>query len=168
MQHTTVECKRCAFVKRDRQRCKRNTCKYADMCWQHTRITKGLEVKRSTVPGAGLGLFTTRDIPRTRRGVDVGIYKGNDISKTEYDASDGQYGIQINPTTVRDARSTQSSIMRYANMCRVSDRPHCTQNNARYVHDRRGQHTIKIRTLPNTPVRAGSEIFVSYGRDYWR
>jgi hypothetical protein len=54
---TTLDCKQCIFIKGNGQRCKRRTCVRKDYCWQHLRSQKGVDVRPSTLPGAGLGLF---------------------------------------------------------------------------------------------------------------
>ena len=56
-----LECHQCSFVKNGNQRCKRNTCKMLPFCWQHAQIVLGVKVAPSTIPGAGNGLFATRE-----------------------------------------------------------------------------------------------------------
>ena len=58
-------CPLCKGTTKDNQPCKRKTCKFAPMCFQHTSV----EVKPSNI--AGRGLFAKRDI---RTGEIVGDY----------------------------------------------------------------------------------------------
>ena len=57
----TLKCQQCSFVKHDNHRCKRNTCKMLPYCWQHAQVALGVKIAPSTIPGAGSGLFATKE-----------------------------------------------------------------------------------------------------------
>ena len=160
-----TECDRCNATTRSGARCKQRTCKYAMMCWQHTKQLLHLGVRDSAIPAAGQGLFTYVDIPVNRV---ICSYDGENISRAAYSANRSEYGVHIPGGRVIDGASTQSSIGRYANNCRPADRAagHCRGNNAKFsISTRAGVSTINIKSTKRIP--AGGEIFVAYGSGYW-
>lgn len=166
---STRECVQCSAYTNSGLRCKRSTCKYPDMCWQHTRQIKRLSIGPSNIRGAGDGLFTMRSIPI---GGAITEYGGVDVDADEFGRDDYQshYGIKLNRHIVRDGKSTQSGLGRYANTCRAANvrANECTGNNARYSIDQRGDKIVTIKNMRNARIPAGSEIFVNYGREFWR
>lgn len=148
---------RCAAITKSGQRCKRNTLR-GIYCWSHLKEKKGLRIKTSNIPDAGLGLFTTVD---RRKGEDIAPYTG-DIVVNPPDNWGGDYVLQVkkNPPTFIDGRRTNTGEGRYANALRDGRR-----NNAQLILDRR-RNAGKVRAVNN--IRAGNEITVAYGRDYWR
>ena len=55
-------CDQCTATKKNGDRCKRKTCKWSPFCHQH----KLVDVKQSTIPNAGDGVFAKNDIkPKT-------------------------------------------------------------------------------------------------------
>lgn len=57
----TLECHQCAFIKLDGNRCKRRTCKALPYCYQHSSSVLGVKIGPSTIPGAGSGLYATKE-----------------------------------------------------------------------------------------------------------
>lgn len=45
-------------------RCKNRVCFGSPVCWLHNSIKYDVEIKDSTIPGAGNGLFATRRLPK--------------------------------------------------------------------------------------------------------
>lgn len=156
------ECIRCQAIKKDGNQCTRNTCKYSTMCFQHTKINKGLVVKQSNIPDSGFGLYTTKRIPAKKI---IAQYGGEVIPTNQY--QDSGYGVYLNQNQIIDAKSTQSGIARYANMCRAENKRQgqCNGNNAKLSHNRRN-NTVNLKSTKVIP--AGKEIFNSYGRSYFR
>jgi hypothetical protein len=161
---TTWDCKRCTATAKSGRRCKRRTCKYADMCFQHTEQKKGLKIKKSTIPRAGMGLFTTKPIGANAR---IAKYGGPLVPRAQFEAADSKYGLTVTNALVMDGSSTQSGLGRWANDCRRTNRENkeCKDNNARLVvaNDRTASLKAGRRPIP-----AGSEIMVAYGANYWR
>lgn len=123
-----------------------------------------LEVKKSTIPGAGKGLFTKRDIKKGERIVE---YLGEVITEAELDKRAEKdiygYAFYINKKRCIDAYYTPEAIARYANDAKGLTRIKGVNNNACYdIWKNRGW----IKAEKN--IKAGSEIFVSYGADYWK
>ena len=121
---------------------------------------KHLVVKKSTIPGAGKGLFTTVDIPKDSRIVE---YKGRITTwkEVEWD-SENKYIYTINPKHVIDASRTLKALARYANDAKGLTKLKGINNNCIYVNDGLKAYIESVKDIP-----AGSEIFVAYGKEYW-
>ena len=157
------ECVRCKANKKDGTQCKRKTCKISDYCYQHLKIEKQLQVKKSAIQGSGQGLYTTKKI---KKGEKVVEYGGNFKTKARYEATDSGYGIQFNKNLVLDGNSTQHGNGRYANDCRSKNKKkkECKGNNSRFSTNTslRTASPKATKTIP-----ANTEVFVNYGNDYW-
>lgn len=161
---STKSCVRCEAVKPNGERCRKTTCKYARMCWLHTRQKKGLAVRKSRIYGAGDGLFATRVIPK---GSLIDEYKGEQITPSEYKKRDTNYGLQLNKNVVIDGRDTQANLARYANDCRSKNikKKECKGSNAKFAIDNKRQRaSLRARRK----IKNGEEIYVSYSASYWR
>ena len=138
------------------------------VCWAHLRRDFGLRVQKSTIPGAGRGLFAyARDgLPQ-----DFNIpYTGDLIELTPQQAG-GPYVLQLRKTAGIDAARTNCSVARWVNDPRggvdANGRP--LKENCKFViHTQRdsSQRVGAVRTL--RPVERGEELLVKYGQDYWR
>lgn len=121
---------------------------------------KHLVVKKSTIPGAGKGLFTKVDIPKDSRIVE---YKGRITiwKEVEWD-SHNKYIYTINPKHVIDASRTLKALARYANDAKGLTKLKGVNNNCVYVNDGLRAYIESVKDIP-----AGSEILVAYGKEYW-
>lgn len=122
---------------------------------------KYLRVKRSVIPNAGKGLFTTKPIPRGTRIVE---YKGKITTWKEVDhkAGTNPYIFYVKRNHVIDARSYKKAKARFANDARGLKRIKGIVNNASYIED---GLRVFIEAKRNIP--AGAEILVDYGKEYW-
>ncbi len=122
-----------------------------------------LKVKKSTLPGAGKGLFTLNDI---KKGQIVCEYEGERISWDQAiernDKNKGGYVYFINKNNCIDAYHYKDTFGRYANDAAGVGRISGFRNNSTYDVVK---NKVYIRATRN--ITAGSEIFVSYGRGYW-
>lgn len=123
-----------------------------------------LVVKKSTLPKAGKGLFTKRDIKKGERIVE---YLGEIITEAELDrrAENDIYGyaFYISKKKCIDAYYTPEALARYANDAKGIVRIEGIKNNCCYeIWKNRGW----IKAEKN--IKAGEEIFVSYGAEYWK
>lgn len=123
-----------------------------------------LAVKKSTLPGAGKGLFTKRDIKKGERFVE---YLGEVITEAELDrrAENDIYGYAffISKKKCIDAYYQPEALARYANDAKGIVRIKGIKNNCCYtIWKQRGW----IQAERN--IKAGEEIFVSYGAEYWK
>ncbi len=124
---------------------------------------KHLCIKKSTLPGAGKGLFTKVFIPKGTRIVE---YKGEVLSWREVgnmpDDRNG-YVFYINRKHVIDAWNHEKALARYANDAKGITRCEGLRSNSDYIVDKKRCFITATRDIP-----AGSEIFVEYGADYWK
>ncbi len=100
---------------------------------------------------SGLGLFALEPIPR---GACIVEYTGRTLSREEEYTSKSRYLYGVHAKKTIDG-SCRSNLGRYAN--------HSCRPNATYdISDER------VFIVARHNIRAGEEIFVSYGMKYWR
>jgi len=124
-------------------------------------LEKNLKIKRSTLPGAGKGLFTTKFIPKGTRIVE---YKGKISSWKEADHQNGGNGYiyYVKRYHVIDALPRPKALARYANDAQGMIKVKGITNNSDYVED-----GLKVYIESKKDIPANSEIFVGYGKEYW-
>lgn len=121
-----------------------------------------LVIKNSTLPGAGKGLFTKKFIPKGTRIIE---YKGRVTTWKEVEHDhDNAYLFTVHPGHVIDAKRSYKALARYANDARGFTRVKGITNNCLYYRDENDRVFLESRQ----DIPAGSEIFVSYGNDYWK
>lgn len=125
-------------------------------------LEKQLYVKKSTIPNAGKGLFTKKFIPK---GTMIVEYKGRRSTWKEVADEDGKNGyiFYINRNNVIDGLPYKSALARYANDARGLVKIKGLTNNCDYIVDGTRAYIESKKDIP-----AGSEIFVDYGKDYWK
>ena len=123
-------------------------------------LEKDLLVKTSSLPNSGKGLFTKVFIPKKTRIVEYQgkVCKWSDVE----DNFDNGYIYFVNKNHVIDAGNTKKFLARYANDALGLSTEKGMRNNSRYTT--KGLQVF-IESLEDIP--AGSEIFVSYGKEYW-
>lgn len=122
---------------------------------------KYLEVKKSTIPGAGKGLFTKKMIPQ---GTLIVEYKGKISKWKDVDHQQGlnAYIYYVNRNHVIDG-ALNKNLARYANDAKGSKRISSLVNNCRYVQD----DNLRVFIEAKKDIPANSEILVPYGKEYW-
>jgi SET domain-containing protein len=127
-------------------------------------MTKDLIVKRSTLPQSGKGLFTKRDIKKGERFVE---YLGEIVTEKELDRRAEKdiygYAFYISKNRCIDAFYTPNELARYANDAQGISKIKGLKNNCSYVVYK---NSGWIEAQKN--IKAGEEIFVSYGKEYWK
>lgn len=125
-------------------------------------LEKQLYVKTSTLPGAGKGLFTKKFIPKGTRIVE---YKGRTRTwkEVKQDVDESPYIYYVKRNFVIDALNDKKAMARYANDARGLQRVKDINNNAEYVED-----GVRVFIEAAKDIPANSEIFVSYGPEYWQ
>jgi hypothetical protein len=126
-------------------------------------LEKKLIVKKSTLLGAGKGLFTKVFIPKGTRIVE---YKGEIVTWKEVEkmADDRNgYVFFFNNQHCIDAWKTKKGVAHYANDARGIVRMEGIRNNAEYITEKRRCYIEASRDIP-----AGAEILVGYGAEYWQ
>lgn len=125
---------------------------------------KNFEVKKSQIPGAGKGLYTKVDFKKGERIIE---YLGEIITEAELDRRAEKdifgYAFFVSKRKCIDAYYTPEALARYANDAKGLTRIKELKNNCSYaIWKNRGW----IETERN--IKAGEEIFVSYGAEYWK
>jgi uncharacterized protein len=145
----------CAAIAADGEQCRRIT-RRGNMCVQHAKTELGLEVKESTIPGAGLGLFTTID---RGPGNNLCLYAGKRVNDPDFG---NDYALTFKKGFHIDASETTSCFGRYANASRGTK----LKANCQLVYDTRSQEGW-LRVKPKVRIKAGTELLIGYGRTYW-
>ncbi len=124
-------------------------------------LEKQMIIKPSTISGAGLGLFTTVFISAGTRIIQ---YKGrittwkDVLNGPEFNA----YVYYVSRNHVIDAMKFKKLLGRYANDATGLSKTKGITNNTIYVVDKKKVYMEAVKNIP-----AGSEILVSYGKEYW-
>lgn len=126
-------------------------------------LEKHLYVKKSSLPGAGKGLYTKVPI---KKGTRIVEYKGEILTWKEVekmpDYRNG-YVFYFNLKYVIDAWKTKKSVAHFANDAMGIIRVPGVKNNSEYDTEGKRCFIVATRDVP-----AGSEILVTYGAEYWR
>jgi SET domain-containing protein len=122
-----------------------------------------LIVKKSKLPNAGKGLFTTKSI---KSGSKVIEYKGEIITWKQYkvrvDNNEDGYLFFINKQVCIDAFPTPQYKARFANDAEGLSRIKGVKNNSEYEI-----FGNKCFIVAKRDIKAGEEIFVDYTKEYW-
>ena len=123
--------------------------------------SKSLFIDKSTIPGAGKGLFTREAI---KKGTRIIEYKGR--IRTWKEVNEGTvfngYIFYINDKRVIDGKNYKKSLARYANDAKGLTKHKHIFNNTEYSVEEGKVYVDAIKNIP-----AGGEILVAYGKDYW-
>lgn len=122
-----------------------------------------LIVKKSRLPGAGKGLFTTKTIRKESKIIQ---YRGEIIGYNEYRRrarhEKDQYLFYLRRELCIDAIHTPQYKARYANDAIGITRLKGIRNNSDYVI-----FGDKCFIVASRDIKAGEEIFVNYTKSYW-
>ena len=151
---------RCTGInKRNGLQCKRRTAR-GPLCYAHLEALKGLKIKKSKIPRAGLGLFTVK---ARKKNDFLTSYGGIPVRSADPDFG-GDYVLQLGREKYLDGdpKKSNTSIGAFSNNCKASDirAGLCRGNNAKFTHQ-----TANVRATKK--IKAGDEIYSSYGRTYW-
>jgi len=121
---------------------------------------KHLEVKKSIIPKAGKGLFTTKPV---KKGTRIIEYKGKITTwrEAKQEPGDNPYIFYVNRGHVINAKQSRAKA-RYANDATGLSKVKGITNNSRYIED-----GVRVFIEAKKDIPAGSEILVGYGKDYW-
>jgi len=156
-----------AFTQRGTQ-CRRRT-KKGHHCGDHMRLLQRLRVAKSTIAGAGAGLFVAKGKaarPFTA-GQRIALYTGDWVRLEPGRNQGGPYYLQLTRSLAVDAARTDTALGRWANAPNGAVGPGESpiRPNAELVADR-GNKQGSLRALRG--IQPGDEILVSYGAAYWR
>ena len=148
---------RCTARTKKGEHCRQRTAK-GQFCWCHLASERGLRIKASTIPNAGLGLFAARPLPKGHF-VD---YTGDRVP-LDSDSDGGVYFLEVKRGEAIDAARTNAGEGRWVNDPRGTDR----DANAKFKPVT--VNGVRIAGVETTrPVAKGEEILVKYGAGYWR
>ena len=168
MSSTTIrECARCNSETAGGRRCKRTSCKWGPKCWAHSRRDLGLTIKKSKIPGAGLGLFALRDFGPNEL---IGVYNGKLVSNAVANKDDTGYAVQYTDAKQMEGAGTQTGLARYANNCPRAQRlaGRCPgDQNSYYAVDTTAKR-VRLRVHKKGGIKKGQEILASYSAEYWK
>ena len=148
----------CSAKTKTGRRCKKTTLR-SGLCMIHLNRDQNLRIKQSTLPGAGLGLFTG-DKPFDRNQTIVPYTGTHSPTKT-----DGNHVLRVNRNHyIIGNRFIDTAA--FANDCRkVNQRAdQCSGNNTRFVVNQRKRQAQIRSTKPIPPC---TEVFVPYGAGFW-
>jgi hypothetical protein len=121
-----------------------------------------IEMKPSTVPGAGTGVFAKNDIAAK---VDLGFYRGEHLSLEEFQKKFSNVGLGEYVLTLDDPTDTNKKFyvdgLKKGNWTSRINSPKGTMNKANIVFYGDG------RVISKRNIKAGEELFVGYGPKYW-
>ena len=125
-------------------------------CYVHEESIQHLQVKKSTIPNGGLGLFTTIDRKANK---PIIPYEGKIIH--QHNDHNNHYVLELANNKFIDASNPNSGVARFSNTAKPRNRP--IVNNAKYTKSRqRNSANITAKKL----IKKGKEILVSYGRTF--
>ena len=119
------------------------------------------EVRLSSIPGAGLGLFLTVDVHSRQ---EIGRYTGEILHREQFrkrypPSSPPQYVSELNDDTWIDASGPKGNHLRRINgVSSPSVKPNCG-----FVADRNGLNEVTFHVLDKA-LKAGTELICNYGR----
>lgn len=120
-----------------------------------------LQVKQSTLPNAGKGLFTKKFIAK---GSLITEYKGKitNWKDTNHDDGKNPYIFYVSRNHVLDAKEEKIAFAHYANDAKGFKRVPGLKNNGIYIVKNK---RVFIQALKD--IQPKEEIFVAYGKEYW-
>jgi uncharacterized protein len=124
-----------------------------------------LYVKKSKLPKAGKGLYTSLPI---KKGEIICEYEGEKLTwkeclnRNENMEGKGAYFFYITSKNCVDAQYTLWALGRYANDAAGPSKMSGLSNNANYEVIKSKPYIVAAKNI-----KANEEIFVSYGKDYW-
>lgn len=125
-----------------------------------------LIIKKSKIPRAGKGLFTTSPI---RKGDLVVEYKGEKLSWAQClkrygkNINNARYLYFVSSKNSIDAQNTTKELARYANDAEGFNGKKGLKNNSEYTNIKGVPHIIATADIAR-----GAEILVDYSGDYWK
>jgi len=125
-------------------------------------LDHSLYLKKSTIPGAGKGLFTKKDIAK---GTRITEYKGKLHRWVDIRDEDGHnpYIFKIHSRLAVDGKPAIHTFGRYANDALGFVRVKGIRNNSEYEVEGRRVYIDATRNI-----KKGEEILVEYGAAFWR
>lgn len=136
------------------------------VCHHHARYGFHVDLKESTIPGAGLGVFIYKSVRAETHLMDyTGVVRSNEELHAAYEEAGTRsyYKISIDNENSMDGRSTICGLGRY-----VNHNPDPSQVNVYFQYDPEMLHYRIIASKDIiVPVGGEAELFIDYGENYW-
>lgn len=158
-----MDCTQCQAMTKNKVRCKLNTCRQYPYCWIHLKSIDNLQVKKSTIRGAGKGLFYVgkKDFPKNKKITD---YSAKTISQRPDEKSD--YNLKVSTGRYLNSTSSSNYVGRYINDARGTNK----NTNVRFtkgtrIYEKNNRYNVPIYTTKK--IKPNTELLMNYGRTYW-
>ena len=126
---------------------------------------KKVLIAKSQIPGAGLGLYLLED---AAKGEFVARYSGEAIDKTENEARTSHYRIKISKNLYLDAEEKHHFEGRYINDGKRAGKIVNVRFAAGYRTNTCSTTNHQwIRIFATRNIKAGEELYLDYGDDFW-
>lgn len=124
-------------------------------------LEKFLRIKKSGIPGSGLGLFTRE---RILKGACIVEYKGRLEKWSDVKHIDGYNGylLRVNTRWAINALPYKRALGRFANDAMGLNRNATLSNNAEYLLEGK-----RCFLFAKKNIEPGEEILAGYGKEYW-
>ena len=157
-----MPCPRCSARNKNGTQCKNNTCQQYPYCWIHLKSKDGLQIKNSSIPGFGKGLFATKDHRNNQKITD---YSAKQVSQNPDPA--WRYVLQIGENRFLNSEDKSNFVGRYINDSRgTNKRPNVRFTKGSRIFQKQDRYTVPIVSTKN--IKKGDELFLSYGSNFWR
>ena len=125
-------------------------------------VRKSFEIKESTIPNAGFGLFAAMDIDIDS---DLGEYFGNITNDNPGGCYIWEYQDDNDNTKFVDGENYKKNPLKYVNAIKYKDQP--TKVQLDKINCRMEVINNKVHYLSTKYINKGDEIFMDYGPEYW-
>lgn len=161
-----LNCDQCqAMTSRGNRRCRRRVCIGLPYCHAHLLYVKYLQIKESTIPNSGKGLFAFKPDATGdneiifHRGDTIIEYHGESVSSADLD---DRYGDYTAPYAIQHSRHRFEDAACWRGIGAMANHQNARRANAEYTPRRDGR--VWLRATKN--IRQGQEIFCNYGVEY--
>jgi len=165
-----MPCPKCIAITKNGTSCKRNTCVRFPYCFQHMKSIEGLQLKKSEINDAGLGLFATRNFPLSstrKQDPTITYYSSKNI--TNRPNNDSAYVLKVNNKQYLDSKDPSNFSGRYINSFKNHPDIHKRNANVRFtkgvkIYEKNNRYVVPIKQ--KKPIKKGDELYLNYGTDY--
>ena len=133
---------------------------------QHSFKPKKVRIGPYQIQGAGMGLYLMEDVSKNTW---IARYSGDPLTKMECDKRrHSQYRMQVHKNLFLDAEDECHFEGRYINDAKGSKFRANTRFTSNYVTNTCSTTGYTwVRIYATRKIRAGEEIFINYGKDFW-
>tara|TARA_R110002012_G_scaffold158318_3_gene319718 strand:- start:1809 stop:2315 length:507 start_codon:yes stop_codon:yes gene_type:complete len=164
-----MPCGQCEATTKNGTRCKLRTCRTLKYCWIHLKKIDGLQIKKSEIPDAGLGLFSTKNRPysKTKTNPTITYYSAERISDKPNEESD--YILKVSKNHYLDSQNPRNFVGRYINSFQYHQDRLKRRANVRFtrgttIYKKDDRYVVPIKQ--KTKINKGDELYINYGADY--